>query len=568
MSQFGIDPLRAIVLGELPATEVAALASARGGRFDDVLQAFGRRTSSLPTEETRPTVESPERRPAASAAAKRQPDSADRGIRAHRPKAESAEPTASQRNKTRYENETESESDDESIRRGDANASAEPTASEATDACSYAEACDEPTAENNSEVMPAELSGKDHQVGEFDDPEVVLTAFAAATVVGSALAAADAVTTGAEGVVSSESTVVVAALPSAATDGSPDEQASTDSSAVLTSLAEPAETSEAPRTFSVEEQYPGDESSPERSRSRAVEVMQIAKTEGSQADSADPALASVAVFDGKTATAPTVRSDEHRRNGEQRRSMESTRPSTIGALEEPPQNMVNNAQLSQPSTSVSAVAISATVATAANSGSKAGEAALGAKGIDSATAALLGGRSEGTSTQHIGSRLSSPGSADPAATPEATTAAERARFVQRVAGAFRALNENNPTLRLRLSPPELGSLRIEITVRQGRMSARLEAESVEARNLLLDNLPALKERLAQQEIRVEQFQVDIADRQPHGGSPQAGSDSGQRWSPRSAAAIAATTEGAAPNATAEVVPLPSNHGDGRLNVIV
>mgnify|MGYP000352192521 CR=1 FL=1 len=89
--------------------------------------------------------------------------------------------------------------------------------------------------------------------------------------------------------------------------------------------------------------------------------------------------------------------------------------------------------------------------------------------------------------------------------------ADRVRFVQRVARAFEAIGARAGTVRLRLSPPELGTLRVEIAVRDGALSARLQAENHTVRNLLLDNLPALRERLAQQDIRIDRFQVDIFD---------------------------------------------------------
>ena len=61
-------------------------------------------------------------------------------------------------------------------------------------------------------------------------------------------------------------------------------------------------------------------------------------------------------------------------------------------------------------------------------------------------------------------------------------------------------------MRLKLSPPELGSMRLEITVRNGALTARAETETSAARNVLLDNLPALRERLAQHDIKVQQFE--------------------------------------------------------------
>ena len=54
-------------------------------------------------------------------------------------------------------------------------------------------------------------------------------------------------------------------------------------------------------------------------------------------------------------------------------------------------------------------------------------------------------------------------------------------------------------------------MRLEITVRNGALTARAETETPAARNLLLDNLPALRERLAQQDIKVQHFDVDLMD---------------------------------------------------------
>jgi flagellar hook-length control protein FliK len=96
------------------------------------------------------------------------------------------------------------------------------------------------------------------------------------------------------------------------------------------------------------------------------------------------------------------------------------------------------------------------------------------------------------------------------------TAVDRTRFVQRVEGAVRAAQQRDGRIQVRLSPPELGNLKIELAVQNGVMTAKLEAETPAARNALLDNLPALRERLAQQDIRVEKFEVDI--RRDSGGS--------------------------------------------------
>ena len=96
--------------------------------------------------------------------------------------------------------------------------------------------------------------------------------------------------------------------------------------------------------------------------------------------------------------------------------------------------------------------------------------------------------------------------------------ADHARFVNRVARAFQAVGEEGGEIRLRLSPPELGSLRLQVKVQGGVLSAHIEADTPQARSVLLDNLPILRQRLAEQNIRVDQFDVDLTDRHP-GGAP-------------------------------------------------
>lgn len=104
--------------------------------------------------------------------------------------------------------------------------------------------------------------------------------------------------------------------------------------------------------------------------------------------------------------------------------------------------------------------------------------------------------------------------------------ADRVRFVQRVARAFEAMGDRGGSIRLRLHPPELGSLRLEVTIRNGTMTARLEVETDSARTMLLDNLPALRDRLAEQDIKVGRFDVELSDRSS-GGTPQSPGDQPQ-----------------------------------------
>ncbi|MCA9245980.1 MAG: flagellar hook-length control protein FliK [Planctomycetales bacterium] len=92
--------------------------------------------------------------------------------------------------------------------------------------------------------------------------------------------------------------------------------------------------------------------------------------------------------------------------------------------------------------------------------------------------------------------------------------ADRVRFVQRVGRAFQIASDRGGEVRLRLAPPELGQLHLELTVRDGTLTARLEVETHTARNILLDNMPALRERLGQQELKVGNIEVGIFDRSP------------------------------------------------------
>jgi flagellar hook-length control protein FliK len=86
---------------------------------------------------------------------------------------------------------------------------------------------------------------------------------------------------------------------------------------------------------------------------------------------------------------------------------------------------------------------------------------------------------------------------------------DRVRFMQRVARAVQTAGERGGSMKLRLSPPELGQLRLEVSIKDGKMTARLEAENASARSVLLENLPDLKQRLAEQQIKVERFDVEL-----------------------------------------------------------
>ncbi len=146
--------------------------------------------------------------------------------------------------------------------------------------------------------------------------------------------------------------------------------------------------------------------------------------------------------------------------------------------------------------------------------------------------------------------------------------ADRVRFVQRVEQAFQDFNGQGGSVRMRLSPPELGSLHIEITVAKGEMTARVEAETPAARNILLDNLPALRERLAQHDIKVQRFDVDLMDRSTGGMSNQSSQYQNPSQQNPGSTFVRTPRGNDDLSGTVEKVPFRPASDGGRLNVVV
>lgn len=137
------------------------------------------------------------------------------------------------------------------------------------------------------------------------------------------------------------------------------------------------------------------------------------------------------------------------------------------------------------------------------------------------------------------------------------------RFVNRVSRAFESAQQRGGEVRLRLSPPELGALTVKLSMNEGAMTATVETETATARNVLLDNLPALRERLAQLEIRIEKFDVDV---QQHEGRQEQAmpDDKQQRQSGRGTEAQAEsqpTSEAATATLPSPARADPSNSGE-------
>ncbi len=97
-----------------------------------------------------------------------------------------------------------------------------------------------------------------------------------------------------------------------------------------------------------------------------------------------------------------------------------------------------------------------------------------------------------------------------AAKPDGLSQQERVRLVQRIARSFNRLSPTGGQINLRLHPPHLGSLSVQVKLEGRDMTAKLSTETAAAREVILENLPALRSRLAEQGFEVSQFQVEVA----------------------------------------------------------
>jgi hypothetical protein len=152
---------------------------------------------------------------------------------------------------------------------------------------------------------------------------------------------------------------------------------------------------------------------------------------------------------------------------------------------------------------------------------------------------------------------------DDASQPHASR--DGGRLLKRFARAVAAAQQREGEIRLRLHSPEFGSLKLEVQVRDGALAARVEAETADARNALLDNMPVLRERLSEQGLRIERFDVELMQQQA-GDESQAPPD---RERPPPALPMRQPPAPDAPprQAGAADSPFPRRR-PGRLNVII
>ena len=101
--------------------------------------------------------------------------------------------------------------------------------------------------------------------------------------------------------------------------------------------------------------------------------------------------------------------------------------------------------------------------------------------------------------------------------PSGQQVAESQVFDQVVARMSGSLNGESGRMVLRLHPAELGSLRLELSVEGERVRAHLHAQNQQVQEVLERNLPQLRSALAEQGLKIDQFQVNVDQRNSQQG---------------------------------------------------
>jgi flagellar hook-length control protein FliK len=150
------------------------------------------------------------------------------------------------------------------------------------------------------------------------------------------------------------------------------------------------------------------------------------------------------------------------------------------------------------------------------------------------TAGSTNGDSSATAVNSVSSGAERRSAATSAAKSQAPgdsvdlTQQERVRLVQRVARSFSRIGPEGGQINLRLHPPQLGSLNVQVRLEGRSMTANLTTESSAARDVILESLPVLRSRLAEQGFEIAHFQVDVA---ANGSDASQGGNSDPNYEP-------------------------------------
>lgn len=103
------------------------------------------------------------------------------------------------------------------------------------------------------------------------------------------------------------------------------------------------------------------------------------------------------------------------------------------------------------------------------------------------------------------------------------------KLVQRVLKGLEQLSTGGGQVKLRLHPPELGTLQMTLKIEANVMSAHLEVENSLAKDALLNNLQTLRDKLNEQGMSIDRFEVEVrTDSQSGTGSTSGDSESNRQ----------------------------------------
>ncbi len=101
---------------------------------------------------------------------------------------------------------------------------------------------------------------------------------------------------------------------------------------------------------------------------------------------------------------------------------------------------------------------------------------------------------------------------------EAAARADQQRMIDRIAAAVSTAGESGrTTMRLRLYPPELGTVRIEVSSLRGSVTARIETSNAQGREVLGANLHALRESIRSSGVDLRDVELNYRNTSAHSG---------------------------------------------------
>ena len=106
------------------------------------------------------------------------------------------------------------------------------------------------------------------------------------------------------------------------------------------------------------------------------------------------------------------------------------------------------------------------------------------------------------------------------------------QLVERIVGSVRQSQSTGQQLKIRLSPPELGTLQIEVSLKNGEYTAKLEVQNNQVQKVINDNIAQLRDALAKSGIAIDRIEVNIntdSSEDQHSSQSDARSQSGSEF---------------------------------------